>query len=178
MAWSWGPGTPFGLKESLPLRTIKTMDGSRESVTCRILALLPYQPRPVSRSPPLGGRCSKPGGLGGRRRRVTQVQSFQTRRQRIPSRGPRFPNPINMLREERGCGPDNLAERGWTLPSRETFWSGRGWRASHAAWGGAPSVSLGCYNRPHTLRHSGHRERLGQVRRRRVARERTPPPRR
>lgn len=64
-----------------------------------------------------------------------------------------------MLRMERvEVGIILLAERGWALPARETFWSGRGWRASHAAWGGAPGVSLGCYNRPHTPRQGGCRE--------------------
>lgn len=87
-----------------------------------------------------------------------------------------FPILLTCSGRSRVAVGDNLAERGWALPSGETFWSGRGWRASHAAWGGAPGVSLGCYNRPHTLHHSGHRERLGQVRQGRVARERTPSP--
>lgn len=71
-----------------------------------------------------------------------------------------------------------ILRKGAGLYHPETFSSGRGWRASHAAWGGALGVSLGCYNRPHTLRHGGYGERLGQVRQGRVARERTPPPRR
>lgn len=74
---TWGS---FWLKESLQRRTMKTMDCSRESFTCRILVLLPYQPRLVGRSPPLGGRRSNSSTLEGRRSRVTQVQSFQARR--------------------------------------------------------------------------------------------------